>query len=229
LAVCPHSLKTGEPPWTDEVFFRVLTTTKEELLPNFMDRAFKLSTSADRLLAANHLTDNLIHCSSRLFPARLSSLRAMLHETALLPRSERIASLPELFKFAEAQKASLLMSGQNLAAIFEQNPAEAHLSLMTAKEELLSMVGESLLPVFFYPLSLTKYRRQELSKLMLLGGFEAAISNSTGLARPGDNMFRLPCLPLNCESPGFSQFELQGVADAIDEFLLVTLAKNEEL
>ncbi|HXW60629.1 MAG TPA: hypothetical protein VEK06_03730, partial [Myxococcota bacterium] len=55
LALCSHSLATGEPPWMDEVSFRIISTTKEELVVNFIDRSFALTSSAERIWAANHI------------------------------------------------------------------------------------------------------------------------------------------------------------------------------
>lgn len=228
VALSSHSLATGEPPWMDEVSFRIMSTNKEELVVNFIDRSFALSGSAERIWAANHIVENLSHCHQRLLLSRLYHLRDLLHETALPPKSERIASIPELQKLSKHPLLSFVVSGQLQMPLFELEIDEAKKESLGAKEELAALFGDALLPVFFYPFGLGKIKNLSLTKTMIEGGYEAAITRVIGIARPGDNMFRLPSLPLDLGSNSFAQFELQGLSDAIDEFLLVTLAKDKE-
>lgn len=228
ISLGSHSLNTGEPPWMDEVIFKVISTPKEELVANFIDRSFALTSTQERVWAANHLVENLSLCNQKMLQARLHHLRELLHETALPPRSERIASIPELLKLAAHPHISFVVAGFYQMPIFELNSAEAHREIMGAKEELSSLFGEALVPVFIYPVGLIKSKSLELITMMIEGGYIAAITRTIGLARPGDNMFCLPCLPLGLAAKN-AQFELQGLSEAIDEFLLITLAKDKEL
>lgn len=228
ISLSCHSLNTGEPPWMDEVVFRVISTSKDKLMVNFIDRSFLLTSMQERIWAANHLVENLNHCHPKMLATRLCHLREILYETALPPRSERIATIPELLKLASHPAISYIIGGFYQMPIFDLKGSEAFKEIISAKEELRSLFSEALVPVFIYPNGLVRNKGLELVNTMIEGGYEAALTETLGLARPGDNLFRLPLLPLSLTTKN-AQFELQGISEAIDEFLLITLAKNKEL
>jgi hypothetical protein len=229
VAVSTNSLLTGEPLWMDEISYRVINTPKEELAINFIDRSFTLTNSQERFAAAQHIINNLSNCSAPTLRSRLNHLRETLHETAILPTSERIATTAQLLKFSHDDVTYIIAGNEHLPflALLDEERADRELSV--AKLELQAMLGDVLLPVYFYPLGVDKRHQPDITKLLINSSFTAAISRNVGVCRPGDNMFRLVRLPLGLDGKSFEQFELQGLADAIDEFLLVTLAHNEGL
>lgn len=228
FTLCAHSLATGEASWVDEIMTRIISTPKEELVVNFIDRTFKLSSFTERVWAAHHIIDNLSQSNKRLLLSRLNHVRDLLQETALPPKTERIMSIPDLVKLSLNPKVSFVIGGQHQVPLLDLDDEEAHKEIDLSKGELFYLLREAIAPVFIYPFSQANTDHLKLHSLMLKAGFEAMITRSLGIARPGDNMFSLASLPLGLENHEFTQFEMQGLADAIDEFLLITLAKDEE-
>lgn len=227
VGLSTHSLLTGEPTWVDEISYRVMSTPKKELVVNFIDRSFALSNTNDRLFAAQHIIDNLSDCTPPMLQSRLQHVREILHETALLPASERIATTSQLAKLGP--NIAWAVAGCEHLPCFVHDLEGSAREIITAKLELSAMMGETLAPVYLYPPGFDKRHQGELFKMMMGAGYTAAISRSIGVCRPGDNMFRLQRLPLGLGAKSFEQFEVQGLADAIDQFLLITLAQDEGL
>lgn len=223
-----HSLLTGEPIWIDEISYRLINTPQKELVVNFIDRSFALTSTTERLFAAQHIIDNLSDCTASMLQSRLLHIREILHETAVLPASERIATASQLAKLS-AHNISWAVAGNEHLPCFAHDLEGARREIITAKLELSAMMGEALAPVYLYPPGFDKRHQGELLKMMMGAGYRAAISRSIGVCRPGDNMFRLQRLPLGLGAKSFEQFEVQGLSDAIDQFLLVTLAQDEGL
>ena len=110
-----------------------------------------------------------------------------------------------------------------------QSFADAHAEIVDGMNELRSLFNRSLLPVFFYRSSSGTRHDKEMIKLMMDNGIVAAIEQTLGVCRPGDNMFRLRCLPFSAATKSIEQFEVQGLFDALDEVLMVTMAKEKGL
>jgi hypothetical protein len=227
VALSTHSLLTGKAAWMDEISYSVLSTAKNELVVNFIDRSFALTSTAERLAAVNHIIDNLSVCTAPMFQSRLTHLREILHEAAVLPASERISTASQLARLPRS--ISWAVAGNEQLPCFSHDLQGAEREIVTAKLELSALVGEALVPVFLYASGFDKRHQAELFTMMMNAGYTAALSRSIGVCRPGDNMFRLQRLPLGLEAKSFEQFEVQGLVDAIDQFLLVTLAQDEGL
>jgi len=228
VGLTTQSLLTGEPVWMDEISFKVISTAKRELVVNFIDRSFALSTTAERLVAVQHIIENLSSCTAPMLQSRLQHLREILKETAVLPASERIATASQLAQLSQAN-ISWAIAGNEHLPCFAHDPEAAEREIITAKLELSAMMGQGLAPVYFYPLGFEKRHQAQLLRMMMSAGYTAAISRSVGVCRPGDNMFRLQRLSLSLEAKSFEQFEVQGLAEAIDQFLLVSFAQDEGL
>jgi hypothetical protein len=229
IVVNTESLYDGQMPWMDEIIYRIGSTSQKELSVNFMDQAFSLCSRADRIDAANHLIDHLSCANLNTLRARIIALREMLSETAIPPISERIATIEQLEKLMLNSLFSLACAGKYRLPLFDASIDEAKTEIIDAIFELKTLFNPSLNPVYFYSAPPDKRRQREIISLMIEHDLQAAIGKSFGLCRPGDNMFRLMRLPLAPGSGSFEQFELQGLFDAIDELLMITLAKEEAL
>jgi hypothetical protein len=225
LVLDTESLNSGQMPWTDEIVFRLGQTHKKELCVNFIDRTFPLVSASERLIAAQHFIENLNHASPQVLKSRMEQIRETLDEVALPPVGERICTLPKLEQLALNPLFSFACAGRMRLPFFDVSLADAKDEVAKAKHELTSLFPTSFYPVFIYPKGTYK-RKANIVRLLMEEGFIAAISKNQGLCRPGDNMFELKSLPL-ASSNSLEQFELQGLSDAIDEFLLVTLAKEK--
>ncbi len=227
LVLDTQSLHTGQMPWTDEIIFRLGNTHKPEMCVSFIDRTFPMLSKADRLNAAHHLIENLAHSSPQILLTRMAQLREQVDEVALPPKAERIGNLEQLEELKENHLFSFAFSGHMRMPFYEMNKDEAYQEIIGAQNELSSLFGESFCPVFVSQ-GLPKRKDKEILRLMM-DGLRAAINKNPGVCRPGDNMFQLRSLPLAMNTKSFEQFELQGLSDAIDEFLLITLAQEKEL
>ena len=58
-------------------------------------------------------------------------------------------------------------------------------------------------------------------------GFIAALYDGDGVARPGDHLYALPRLLLSQETRILETYELQGLATALDEVLLVVTGSEK--
>ncbi len=228
IMLSTHSIHSGEMVWMDEVVYRLATTSKSDISVKYVDRSFPLTTPAERSVAAAHFVEHLSHCHPEALQVKLTELRETLDDSSLPAPSERIASISQLKELMDNPLVSFGAAGQCHWPFYEIHLNEASKEIVDAKEELSALFDKAFVPVFFYPLGFDKRRNQELLNLMMDCGYEAAISRNTGICHPGDNMFRLMRLPLGQNIKSFEQFELMGLSDAIDEFLLVTLAKDKE-
>jgi len=222
-----ESLSDGRMPWMDEIVYRVANAKRQELAVNFIDRSFRLISVADRISAANHLIEHISHAKQSTLVTRLNQLREALPEVAVPEAGERICSMEQIDKLSLNPLFSFISGGKSRLPLYDITLLDAKTEIIDAMAEQNALLCRSFFPVFFNSFGIDKRRHHEIIKLMMENGLQAAISKAQGVCRPGDNMFRLTSLPLNSKS--FAQFEMQGIANAVDEFLLVTLAKDEEL
>jgi hypothetical protein len=224
-----ESLEDGQMPWTDEIVFRLGSTSKTALSVTFIDRAFSLQSPGDRMLAAQHLIENLSHRTPSALFSRMNELRESLLETAIPPVGERICTIQQLEKIALNPLFSFANGGKQRIPLADISLPDAQEEIIQSKQILLSIFSRAFIPVFFHGAGSDKRHHKELVKLFIDNGYQAAITRNLGVCRPGDNMYRLLRLPLAYGVRSFEQFELQGLSDAIDEFLLVTLGQEREL
>jgi hypothetical protein len=229
IMLASKSIESGEMLWMDEVNFRILNSKSTELSLKFLDRSFPLRSDAERMTAAHHVINSLSHCAPKLLRTRLMQLREQSKDEALAPLSERIASQQELKKLAAKSLISFISAGSFHAPFYSMSPDEAKKEIFSAKEELSSLFQDAFVPVYCYPIGFDKVLKKHFLKMLSEAGFKAAISRLPGINRPGDNLFCLTRLPLVHGAKSLAQFELQGLSEAIEEFLLVTLAKDKEL
>lgn len=224
-----ESIDSGQMPWMDEIAFRLGSTSKKEISVTFIDRAFSLETPASRVQAAHHLVDNLSHATPPTLILRMAELRDALSETALPPVGERICTVLQLEKMALNPLFSFASAGRLRLPFSDISMVDAKKEIVSSKQELSALFSRAFVPVFFYSTGSDKRNVKEIIRLLLNHGYQAGISRNFGVARPGDNMFRLMRLPLAYGVRSFEQYELQGLSDAIDEFLLVTFGQEREL
>lgn len=223
-----HSIYSGELLWMDEVIYRLSTTHKTNISVSYIDRSFPLVTFQDRQNAATHFVEHLSHCHPHALEQKLNELKDNLDENSLPSPNERIATVAQLKEFAKNPLVLFGSAGQFHWPFYEIGLDEAAKEITAPKEELSALFDTAFVPVFSCPLGFDKRRNQELVNMMIASGYQAAISRTTGICHPGDNMFRLMRLPLGPNTKSFEQYQLMGLSDAIDEFLLVTLAKDRE-
>ncbi len=224
-----HSLQSGEMLWMDDVVYRLGITAKKELSLNYLDRSFPLTSPLERSLASMHVVDHLSHARPAVLHQRLLELRQVLNDNALADTSERICTVNYLQKLADHKLLSYACAGAFHTPFFEIDLDSAKLEIVNAKEQLRAWFGQALVPVFFYPLGFDKRYNKELIAMLLDNGYQAALGRTVGICHPGDNLFRLKRLALSHHARDFSQFEIQAWSEVIDEFLLVSLAKDKKL
>jgi hypothetical protein len=224
-----ESIDAGLMPWMDEITYRLGTTSKQEILVTFIDRPLSLATPSARMLAAEHLIENLSHATPPTLIMRMAELRNALTEAAIPPVGERICTVSQLEKIAQNPLFSFACAGRLRLPFSDITPVDAEKEIASSKHELSALLGRAFVPVFFYPSGSDKRHTKEIVRLLIDSGYLAGITRNFGVCRPGDNMFRLLRLPLAYGVRSFEQFELQGLSDAIDEFLLVTLGQEREL
>lgn len=223
------SVVDGHMPWTDEITYRIGSTTKKELSLTFLDRSFLLNTAADRMAAASHVIEHLRQRNPDIIKTRMKQIQEALPEVAVYPVSERICTMHQLEKIALNPLFSFASAGKYRLPFFDISLEDAQSEIVDAMMELRAALGRSLAPVFYCSLGIDKRKERDVINLMMSHGLEANIGRTVGVCRPGDNLFRLHRLPFIESSKGFEQYELQGLSDAIDEFLMVTMAKVEGL
>jgi hypothetical protein len=211
----------------DDIVYRIGLTEKKSLSVNFIDRAFILDTTAERMNAAYHLVHYLSKSTPDLLKKRLEHLRILLSEIAVPLAQERICSLAQLEKLSLNPLVTFMSSGEFCLPLVNISREEAAHEIVDARTVLTGWLSSKALPIFFHQFAFNKKRYEEVMDLMIEHGFIAAITQQKGLCRPGDNMFRLKKLSLTQSLKNFERFELQGLSDAIEELLLVTLAKNK--
>lgn len=228
LVLNSESLHSGQMPWTDEIIFRLGNASQKEICVDFIDRTFPLLCASERLNAAHHLIENLSHANPQILNIRMMQLREILSEVAVFPSVERICTIQQLKDLGQNPLFSFASAGHLRLPFYEMNKDEAFQEIVQSQQDLSSLFSSSLCPVFIYSQGFYKRKDKEIVRL-LMQHYQAAIGKAPGVCRPGDNMFQLKCLPLAIGAKSFEQFELQGLSDAIDEFLLVTLAQEKGL
>lgn len=223
------SLEHGHMPWADEILYRLGTTNETEICAPFVDRVFALKNAGDRLKAARYFIENFCHKNPELLLSRMTTLREILSPATMLPSSERMATTLELEKIALNPLFSFASAGQCRLPFFDISLEDLEQEIVMAKDRLAEQFNRAFVPVFFNSFGADKKLYPDIMKILIDSEHQASISHHLGVARPGDHMFRLPRLSLAIGLKNFEQYELQGILDLIDEFLLVTLAQEREL
>ena len=160
---------------------------------------------------------------------RVHIRRDMRVVIAVDQQDEKLCDVAQLQTLMSNPLFSFISAGRHRLPLLELSIDDAKDEIIDAKNELNLLFKCSFQPVFYQSSSCEKIRHDRLAAWMMEHGYQASISKQYGVCRPGDNMFRLRRLPLAQGVKSFEQFELQGLSDAIDEFLLVTLAQEREL
>ncbi|MCA9507589.1 MAG: hypothetical protein KC505_04105 [Myxococcales bacterium] len=224
-----NSISTGEFEWVEEIIYRFHSSNKMSFSVSYIDRSFPLFSVDERNVAARNIIDHLIHCRPAILKQKLAEMRNALGDSTVTISHDRVATIAQLKELGENPLVHFGAAGYFHWPFYEINPDEVDNEIITAKEKLSFLFGEAFIPVFYYPLGFEKKHNQDIVDKLIINGYEAAITHSLGICHPGDNMFRLPCLPLDPTTKSFDQYQLMGLSDAIEEFLLVTLAQDKNL
>lgn len=224
-----ESLSSGQMPWMDDIVYRFGSTDRPQISVDFMDRSFALASPSERMAAANHMIDYLNLANPAILRARLEQLRACLDEVAIPPMSERILTTEQLAELGLDPMFSFMCAGQHRLPFCGLSHQELDREIGSSKKQLNRLFGAAAKPVFFCTTGFDKPYDKEIIQCMMMNGFTATIAGEFGVCRPGDNMFLLKRMPLSNGVKSFDRYELQGLLNAIDEFLLITLAQERKL
>lgn len=213
-----NSLQTGQMPWYDELAYWLQTTRKTSIQATFLDRGTELSTPNQKIASYFYLLAHLNHCQPSALRKRLTQLQECL-EVFSRPDGENAVASPEfLHSLSLNSLFSFASAGFYCWPLFDISEGEASHEIMGVKNEISSLINARLEPVFFPAAGYLQTSAHHWPDLIFNAGFEACISETSGLARPGDNLFHLPMMPIH--SPAGEGFEILGVKTAIDELAL---------
>jgi hypothetical protein len=227
IAIDTKSIKSGYMPWMDELVFRLGHTQKTQLAVNFMDRQYSLTTMSERLDTARNLIAYLGKLPIEILLSRLQEIRDYLFDVSILTANERILSSEQLKKLSLEIPLSFLCAGENRLPLTLMSKNEVMREVILNFHLLRSLFMECALPVYFSHFYFDKKKRTEFLEMMIGNQMSAAISANKGLAKSGDDMFCLCRYPLAQELGEIEKFEFMGLSEAIDELILVTLAREE--
>lgn len=215
-------------PWTDEIVFGVFSSPKQEVNFSFIDRTFSLTSDAQKIECCEHLLENVSRCSGTLIKERLEAITRGLDVAGPLPACERLLKTAELQTLANNPSVSFGYSSAHRFPLHDATSPSTQEEIIEGISKLMSTFHRKMVPAFFFPSRYDVSKNIAFSELLMNMNMEAAFITAKGICRPGDNMFELPLLPLAHDTKSFERFELQGLSHAIDEFLLVTMAKEKE-
>lgn len=227
IMVAPSSVYTGDMLWRDEINYHIFATHKKTLNVSFIDRSFPLNNWAEKKTAAQNIIYHLEHCHPKALISKKEELNEALGEISLAPLSHRIISQAGLEKLKQNSLISFGCQGNFAWPFYEIDEKEALREIIDGKNALTNLLG-SFSPIYWFGGEARKKLSGKYAELLRENGFTSALSLEQGLCHPADNMFRLKSISLNPKANPVEGVELATLADAVDEFLLITLAKDKE-
>lgn len=215
--------------WDQEVHSLVEAIAPEPLSLQWVDQVLKTDTVAARALAVRRLLMLLASLDEERLERRLDELRARAGDAARMNPFDRMLSASELERLAKDPLVTIGAHGHRHLALASVSEAAREEELSLPREILRGLCGKAYLDVVSYPFGRPPYVNEEVAQAALRAGYRAGFGAEVGVARPGDNLYRLPRLPMGPGIRSMDAYELQGLSDAVDELLLVATGSETRL
>jgi len=213
--------------WDQAIHTLVDEVAPEPLSVPWVDRVLRTDSPTARARAVRRLLMLLI----KLDEQRLVEKLMELHERAGHPH--RFFALDRMLTSGEVEQLSTdpmvsIGAHGHLHLPFGSISDEAlDTELIQPREKLRELCGAAFADVVSYPFGRLPHVGARAVARAREVGYRAGFTALPGVARPGDHLFTLPRLPMSPDHDSLESYELQGISDAVDEFLLVATGTYE--
>lgn len=215
--------------WDQSIHALLEALAPEPLTVAFVDRVLRTDTPSARIASVRRLIQHLASLDEERLARRLEELFSRAPAPVAMPTLDRMLTSGELTRIARDSLVSIGAHGHHhhaLASVSEEVRAE---ELAKPREILRELCGSSYLDVLSYPFGRPPYVNEQVVTHARRIGYRAAFGAETGVARPGDNLMRLPRLAMGPGIRSMDAYELQGMSNAVDELLWVATGSEERL
>ncbi len=220
--VCSKHLATEDSfMWDQEVHAITQSLSPTPIVVPWMDRQLPTHPSSHATQSANDLLRHLIQLPTEKREQRLRDLKGLCASEIRHPTLDRHINHQELASFAKHSLLSFGSHGHTHHPMLSMTTNTLLAELKQSRTILADVCGQSYVDVLNFPFGSHKQLSPTLIQNVMESGFVAALYDGDGIARPGDHLFKIPRLLLSQKTRILETYEIQGLATALDEALLV--------
>lgn len=215
--------------WDQQVHSIVEALAPQPLSLSWVDQVLKTDSRSARAASVRRLLMLLASLDEERLDKRLEELEARVPGGVSPHPLDRMLTTSELARIARDSLVSVGAHGHRHLALASVTERAREEELARPRELLRELCGSAYLDVVSYPFGRPPYVNDEVVAHARRVGYRAGFGAETGVARPGDNLFRLPRLAMGPGIRSVDAYELQGMSEAVDELLLVATGSETRL
>ena len=213
--------------WDQEVHAITASLSPNPIALSWMDRQLPTYPASNAAQSAKDLLRHLLQLDPQKREQRITDLRALVATEVRPSILDRHVSQYELNQYAKHTLLSFGAHGHTHQPLLTLDQTSLEQELRLCREIIASVCGQSYIDVLNFPFGNQNQISPGLLQSIMAEGFIAALYDGDGVARPGDHLYALPRLLLSQETRILETYELQGLATALDEVLLVVTGSEK--
>jgi peptidoglycan/xylan/chitin deacetylase (PgdA/CDA1 family) len=217
-------------PWDMELHHLLAASNPRPLKVSWIDSVLRTNGSTERVASARRLLLHLTALDETRRAERMAELREKVDASGQGASVDRMLSADEIATITREPWITVASHGHHHWPLNSvSSPEVLALELKTSRNLLREVAGSAYVDALSYPFGHGPFVSDAVVEAASAAGYSAAFTASSGVARPGDHLFRLPRLFVAPGISGVDAYELQGMHDAVDELLLVATGSEERL
>jgi peptidoglycan/xylan/chitin deacetylase (PgdA/CDA1 family) len=217
-------------PWDMELHHLLSASAPRPLSVSWIDSVLRTNHPAERVASARRLLLHLTALDEGRRAERMQELREKVDAPNIAGSVDRMLSADEVVQVVREPWITVASHGHHHWPLNSlSTDDELQLELTKSRSLLREVAGPAYVDAVSYPFGHGPFVSDAVAEAAARAGYQAGFTASSGVARPGDHLFRLPRLMVAPGISGMDAYELQGMHDAVDELLLVATGSEERL
>jgi len=207
--------------WDDKVHAFLSAMAPKPFSVPWYDRILKTSTPAERLKSGTALISHFAELEEKQLKKKFKDLQIKHGARQKMHSVDRLLTAEEITRLSSDPLITFAPHGHHHLPFTSLSPTRLREEMSRPRKLLKEIAGKAYVDVLSYPFGHPKFLNSKIIEMAVSTGYKAAFAAHSGIARPGEHLFRLPRLLLTEKTTGIDAFEWQGMHDTIDELLLV--------
>lgn len=231
---CVFFVSTGHLEGNQTLWDQAIHALLDRLAPEplslaWIDQVLRTDTRAARVASVRRLLLHLAALDEERLDRRLDELFSRVDSAVPTPALDRMMTAAEVERISRDSLVSIGAHGHRHLALASVHEASRERELTLPREILRQLCGPAYADVLSYPFGRAPYVNDEVTSHARRIGYRAAFGAFVGVARPGDNLMRLPRLAMGPGIRAMDAYQLQGMSEAVDELLWVATGSETRL
>ncbi|MCP4501378.1 MAG: polysaccharide deacetylase family protein [Deltaproteobacteria bacterium] len=219
-------VSTGHFDGRETLWDQAIHTLVDEVSPAplsvpWVDRVLQTDSPTSRARAVRRLLMLLIKLDEHRLVDRLMELNERAGSPKRFFPLDRMLTDVEVERLSQDPMVSIGAHGHLHLPFGSISDEALERELVLPREMLQKLCGSAFADVVSYPFGRLPHVGKRAITRAREVGYRAGLTALPGVSRPGDHLFTLPRLPMAPDQDSLEAYELQGISDAVDEFLLV--------